>query len=125
MADQSGSAEAIARQVIAQCRREIASAWTHVEAARDALRRSRWMLARWSEQIGMAKSDQRPQPEESERPAVLRIGKFVLVAPEAPIRGGGRRNRPGRGRSFQNRRSRGPAVMNVPTQMRSARRQGR
>jgi hypothetical protein len=119
MADQSGTAEAIARQVIEQCRREIASAWTHVEAARDALRRSRWMLARWSEQIGMAKWNEHPQPEPSDRPAVLRIGKFVLVAPEAPIRSA-RRNRPGRARSLQNRRSRSPA--NVPTQMRSARR---
>jgi hypothetical protein len=123
MADQSGTSEAIARQVITQCRREIASAWTHVEAAREALRRSRWMLARWSVQIGMAKWNEPPQPEPSDRPAVLRIGKFVLVAPEAPIHSG-RRNLVRRGRRLQNRRSRRTAMMNVPTQMRGARRQG-
>jgi hypothetical protein len=123
MIDQSGSAEAIARQVIEQCRREIASAWTHVEAARDALRRSRWMLARWSEQIGMAKRNERREPQPSDRPQSVRIGKFVLAVPEAPIRSA-RRSRSARGRSLQSRRSRGPAMKNVPTQLRSARRQG-
>lgn len=40
----------LARQLIEQCRREIAAAWEQVEAGRRILDHSRWLLARWAEQ---------------------------------------------------------------------------
>jgi hypothetical protein len=41
----------IAKPIIAQCRREIAAAWTQVEAARAELKRTRVLHERWAEQI--------------------------------------------------------------------------
>lgn len=38
-------------QIIAQCRRDIEAAWTHVQAAKDVLRRSRPLQERWKEQL--------------------------------------------------------------------------
>src|SRR5262245_11888716 len=113
MADQSDSVEATARRVIDQCRCEIARAWTHVEAAREALRRSRWMLARWSEEIDIARSHERPDPESLPRPALLRIGKFVLAVPETPIPAA-RRSTSRRLRRLTSRRSFGPAMTRTP-----------
>jgi hypothetical protein len=37
----------VARPIIVQCRREIEAGWLHVEAARDVLKRSQWLLTRW------------------------------------------------------------------------------
>jgi hypothetical protein len=47
MADPGASIDPVPRALIAQCRSEIAAAWVQVEAARDTLRRTRWMIARW------------------------------------------------------------------------------
>ncbi len=40
--------------IIAQCRRDIAAAWTQVEAARAELERTRVLHERWSEQMEAA-----------------------------------------------------------------------
>src|SRR5215470_10379912 len=40
-----------AKPIIAQCRREIAAGWTHVDAARAQLERTRVVHERWAEQI--------------------------------------------------------------------------
>ena len=40
-----------AKPIIAQCRREIAAGWTHVNAARADLERTRELHERWAEQI--------------------------------------------------------------------------
>lgn len=50
MADPGVSIDPIARVLIAQCRSEIAAAWVHVEAARETLRRTRFVIARWQRQ---------------------------------------------------------------------------
>ena len=39
----------MAKPIIAQCRRDIAAAWTQVEAARTELKRTRVLHERWSE----------------------------------------------------------------------------
>ena len=49
-ANQESPAE-IAKPIIAQCRREIAAAWTQVEAARTELKRTRVLHERWAEQV--------------------------------------------------------------------------
>jgi hypothetical protein len=48
LANQESPTE-IAKPIIAQCRREIAAAWTQVEAARTELKRTRVLHERWSE----------------------------------------------------------------------------
>ena len=40
-----------AKPIIAQCRRDIAGGWTHVDAAREELKRTRVLHERWAEQI--------------------------------------------------------------------------
>ena len=40
-----------AKPIIAQCRRDIAAGWTHVDAAREQLKRTRVVHERWAEQI--------------------------------------------------------------------------
>ena len=59
-ANQESATQAIATQaspveaaepIIAQCRREIAAGWTHVNAARADLDRTRELHERWAEQI--------------------------------------------------------------------------
>jgi len=47
----------IAKPIIAQCRREIAAAWTQVEAARTELKRTRVLHERWSELMKAAAAD--------------------------------------------------------------------
>jgi hypothetical protein len=54
MADQAAHTVA---QITEQCRREIAAAWTHVEGAREVLRRSRWLHERWTAQIATAAAE--------------------------------------------------------------------
>ena len=63
-------------QVIAQCRRDIASAWSQVEAARDVLRRSRALQQRWSEQAA-AVEPVAPPPEPTH--IALRSTGFVII----------------------------------------------
>ena len=87
MEAEAQSIEALARPLIAQCRREIAAAWAQIEAAKDMLRRTRWLLARWAEQS--QEQNQVEAPRESERLArsnrseAARMGMFVFV-PELP-----------------------------------------
>jgi hypothetical protein len=50
MTDQTYSVMALARPLIEQCRREIQAGLDHLEAARDMLRRTRWLVARWEAQ---------------------------------------------------------------------------
>ena len=47
--DRTYSVEAVARQIITQCRRDIEAAMLQIEAARAILVGSRWLLARWEE----------------------------------------------------------------------------
>jgi len=49
VAEQTYSVEAAAREIIAQCRREIEAAMLQIEAARAILAGSRWLIARWEE----------------------------------------------------------------------------
>jgi hypothetical protein len=49
VAEQTYSVEAIARQIIAQCRREIEAAMLQIEAARAILVGSGWLIRRWEE----------------------------------------------------------------------------
>ena len=50
MAEQPFSLEALARPIIVQCRCEIEAARIHIEAGKEILRRSRWLMARWESQ---------------------------------------------------------------------------
>jgi hypothetical protein len=50
MTDQACSAVVLARPIIEQCRREIEAGFHHLEAAREMLRRTRWLVARWETQ---------------------------------------------------------------------------
>jgi len=49
VAEQLYSVEAVARAIIAQCRREIEAARLQIESARAILVGSRWLIARWEE----------------------------------------------------------------------------
>jgi len=49
VAEQTPFVEAIARRLIDECRRDIAAARLHIEAARAILAGSRWLLATWEE----------------------------------------------------------------------------
>jgi hypothetical protein len=50
MTDQGYSVVALARPLIEQCRRDIEAGFHHLEAARDMVRRTRWLVARWEAQ---------------------------------------------------------------------------
>jgi hypothetical protein len=50
MTDQAYSVLALARPLIEQCRRDIQAGLDHLEAARDMLRRTRWLVTRWEAQ---------------------------------------------------------------------------
>ena len=79
MADQPVPAEALARPIIQQCRREIAAAWVQVEAAREVLRRGRWLLARWAKRSPIDESNESARLNSSDRSEAARIGMFVLA----------------------------------------------
>jgi hypothetical protein len=83
MVDRSRPVEAVAWPFIEQCRREIDAAWTEIEAARDVLRRSRWLRAKWAEQREMGYSRASTSPISSDRSEAARIGMFVIVEPQA------------------------------------------
>jgi hypothetical protein len=44
----------LARELIEQCRREIAAAWEQIAAGRRILERSRWLMTRWAGQAAAA-----------------------------------------------------------------------
>ena len=84
MTDQACSAVALARPLIEQCRREIEAGFHHLEAAREMLRRTRWLVARWEAQreayanvgtVTLANFD------------AARQAMFVAVKPETQRRG--------------------------------------
>jgi hypothetical protein len=70
---------ALARPFIEQCRREIAAAWTHIEAAKEMLKRGRWLLARWAEQRKWLEAKESARLDASNRSEAARIGMFVGV----------------------------------------------
>ncbi len=79
MTDQFHLVETIARQAIEQCRREIDAAWAQVEAAREVLRRGRWLLARWAEQARIERSGGGIRPDSRRRSEAASRGMFVAV----------------------------------------------
>jgi hypothetical protein len=96
VADQALSIEAIARPLIAQCRRDIAAAWAQVESAREVLGRSRWLVERWTDLSRMGAAHGIERIDLSDRSEAARIGMFVGIEPEAGRRA--RRKRIGRSR---------------------------
>src|SRR5215831_10001203 len=82
MAELSGPVDALARQLITQCRREIEAAWVQIEAAREILRQSHWLLARWAEQGRIGEPTENARLASSARSEAARIGMFVLLEPE-------------------------------------------
>lgn len=81
VADQALSVEAIARPLIAQCRRDIAAAWAQVEAAREVLGRSRWLVERWTDPSWMGAAHGIERIDLSDRSEAARIGMFVGIEP--------------------------------------------
>jgi hypothetical protein len=96
MADQAVSAEALARPLIEQCRREIASAWVQIEAAREVLKRGRWLIDRWAEHSRLDEAHETAKLISLGRSEAARIGMFVSVETETRrhhqrrVRSGGR-----------------------------------
>ena len=82
MEEQSHAVEAIARPLIAQCRREIAAAWAQIEAAHEMLARGRWLLARWREQPRMDEAKENARLASAGRSEAARLGAFVMLEPE-------------------------------------------
>ena len=82
MADQSYLVDTIARPLIEQCRREIDAAWAQIEAAREVLRRGRWLLERWAEQNLLDKSHVSARPTSHARSEAARYGMFISVDAE-------------------------------------------
>jgi hypothetical protein len=91
MTDRVDSFETIARPLIQQCRREIGAAWVQVEAAREGLRRGRWLLAVWEEQRRKGDLYWKSRTDLSSRSEAARIGMFV---PSHPPHAPGRRPPP-------------------------------
>ncbi len=79
MAEQDVSIEAMARPLIEQCRREIAAAWVQVEAAREVLKRNRWLIERWAEHGRLDEAHESARLVSFGRSEAARIGMFVTV----------------------------------------------
>jgi len=73
--DSVAAADTVA-QIIAQCRRDIEAAWVHVEAARQVLRRSRWLYERWKQQLAAANTAAFSDAPARRRP---RSAGFVMI----------------------------------------------
>jgi hypothetical protein len=84
MDEQAASVDTLARQIIEQCRREIAAAWLHIAAAKEILRRGRWLLERWAEQNQLQETSESARLNSFARSEAARIGMFVRVEPETP-----------------------------------------
>jgi hypothetical protein len=84
MDEQAASVDTFAQQIIEQCRREIAAAWLHIEAAKEILRHGRWLLERWAEQSQSHKTSESARLNSFTRSEAARIGMFVRVEPETP-----------------------------------------
>ncbi len=80
MTDETGNLDAITRQAIEHCRRDIAVAWTQLEAAKDLLRRSRPLLDQWvAEKVQI---DSAEKPAADDRPVFHVAGRLVTAPPE-------------------------------------------
>jgi hypothetical protein len=90
MAEQVVSTEAMARPLIEQCRREISAAWVHIEAAREVLKRGRWLIERWAEHSRLDEANESARLVSFGRSEAARIGMFVTVEPEIHSRRGRR-----------------------------------
>jgi hypothetical protein len=86
--DPVGAAGALAQPFIAQCRREIAAAWIHIEAAKEMLKRGRWLLARWAEQRQLLEATESARLAAADRSEAARIGMFVGLEPASRRRRG-------------------------------------
>jgi hypothetical protein len=84
MDEQAPSVDTLAQQIIEQCRREIAAAWLHIEAAKEILRRGRWLLERWAEQSRLHERNESARLNSLPRSDAARVGMFVMVEPETP-----------------------------------------
>jgi hypothetical protein len=80
MTDETGNREATTRQAIEHCRRDIAVAWTQLEAAKDLLRRSRPLLDQWVAE--KAQIDSADKPPADDRPVFRVAGRLVTAPPE-------------------------------------------
>jgi hypothetical protein len=95
MAEQVVSIEAMARPLIEQCRRDIAAGWAQIEAAREVLKRGRWLIERWAEHGRLDEAHESARLKSFGRSEAARIGMFVSVETETHrhrerrIRGGG------------------------------------
>jgi hypothetical protein len=86
MVEQSYSLQEVTQRIIAECRRDIQAAAVQIEAGKDILRRSRWLLPRWEAQSRV--SAIRLPPFDAGK-----AGMFVLVQSDDSRRrrrGGGR-----------------------------------
>src|SRR5262249_49953564 len=112
MTDQADNVEAITRQAIEHCRRDIALAWTQVEAAKDLLKRSHGLLDQWIAE--KAQIDSAPKPAADERPIIHVAGRLIAAPPARPIPPGAapstapppepdRRRRTSRSRAYRRR----------------------
>jgi hypothetical protein len=77
----------LARPIIAQCRREIEAGWQHVEAARNVLRGSLWLVTRWRDNRGTWEHDVALVP----KPEVFIPADDVIKAARQRSRAGGLR----------------------------------
>ena len=100
MAEQVVSIEAMARPLIEQCRRKIAAAWAQIEAAREVLKRNRWLVERWAEHSRLDEANESARLISLGRSEAARIGMFVTVETETHRRRR-RRIRTGRGHALR------------------------
>jgi hypothetical protein len=100
MAEQVVSIDAMARPLIEQCRREIAAAWVQVEAAREVLKRNRWLIERWAEHDRLDEAHESTRLVSFGRSEAARIGMFVSVETQTHRRHG-RRIRAGGGQALR------------------------
>ena len=100
MDDQSCPIEPLARLFVEQCHRDIKLAWLQIEAAKEVLANTRWLLTRWAEQSRMEKSNGSPKWGSADPSEAARMGMFVMVESET-----------GRQRERRNRFSQGDALL--------------
>ena len=112
MADQAVSPEALARPLIEQCRREIASAWVQIEAAREVLKRGRWLIDRWAEHSRLDEAHESTRLVSLGRSEAARIGMFVTVETKTHRRGR-RRDRGDGKHALRKSRPRGHPPMTI------------
>lgn len=78
--------EELALRLIAQCRREIEAGWAQIEAARETLRQTRWMVVRWTEQRRAYEGREGAPPIEAGRTSHAGTYTMVRDARGRPVR---------------------------------------